>query len=64
VKFSPTTINEYLGMSKTIETGEVDLLRKITEDITRGHVKHWSKKELLSTRCLSEVCYPKQDWCS
>ncbi|KAK2382168.1 hypothetical protein QL285_069716 [Trifolium repens] len=53
VKFSPTTINEYLGRNPTIENDEVDLLQEITKEITGGQVKEWPKKGLLSTGCLS-----------
>jgi hypothetical protein len=34
IKFSPTTINEYLEREGEIETEEVDLLNKVTEVIT------------------------------
>jgi hypothetical protein len=49
VKFSPNTINEYLGRDKETETEEVDLCKKVTKEITRGQVKEWPKKGLLST---------------
>jgi hypothetical protein len=53
IKFSPTTINEYLGRNTETETEEVDLINKVTEEITGGQVKNWPKKGLLSTRRLS-----------
>jgi hypothetical protein len=36
-----------------LETEEVDLVNKITEEITGGQVKEWPKKGLLSTGSLS-----------
>jgi hypothetical protein len=53
VKFSPTTINEYLGRDPTIEGDEADLVNEVTKEITGGQVKEWPKKGLLSTGCLS-----------
>ncbi|MCI36563.1 envelope-like protein [Trifolium medium] len=53
IKFSPTTINEYLGRNNEAETEEVDLLNKVTEVITGGQVNSWPKKGLLSTGSLS-----------
>ncbi|KAK2397201.1 hypothetical protein QL285_058803 [Trifolium repens] len=53
VKFSPTTINEYLGRDPTIETDEAELVREVTKEITGGQVKEWPKKGLLSTGTLS-----------
>jgi hypothetical protein len=49
VKFSPTTINEYLGRNPTIEGDEAELVREVTKEITGGQVKEWPKKGLLST---------------
>jgi hypothetical protein len=49
VKFSPTTINEYLGRNPIIEGDEAELVREVTNEITRGQVKEWPKKGLLST---------------
>jgi hypothetical protein len=53
VRFSPITINKYLGRSETNETEEVDLLGEVTKDITEGQEKKWPKKWLLFTRKLS-----------
>ncbi|MCH85828.1 envelope-like protein [Trifolium medium] len=53
IKFSPTTINEYQGRNNEAETEEVDLLKKVTEEITGGQIMHWPKKGLLSTWSLS-----------
>jgi hypothetical protein len=53
VKFSPTTINEYLGRDPTIETDEAELVREVTKEITGGQVKEWPKKGLPSTGTLS-----------
>ncbi|KAK2402299.1 hypothetical protein QL285_051833 [Trifolium repens] len=53
VKFSPTTINEYLGRNPTIEGDEAELAREVTKEITGGQVKECPKKGLLSTGCLS-----------
>ncbi|MCH81024.1 envelope-like protein, partial [Trifolium medium] len=36
VKFSPTTINEYLGRNPLAETDEANLLQEITKEITGG----------------------------
>jgi hypothetical protein len=44
VKFSPTTNNEYLGTNNEAETEKVDLLTKVTEEITERQVKSWPKK--------------------
>ncbi|KAK2361917.1 hypothetical protein QL285_087022 [Trifolium repens] len=53
VKFSPTTINEYLGRDPTIEGDEADLVNEVTKEITGGQVEVWLKKGLLSTGTLS-----------
>ncbi|KAK2354968.1 hypothetical protein QL285_092426 [Trifolium repens] len=53
VKFSPTTINEYLGRNPTIEGDEAELVKEVTKEITGGQVSEWPKKGLLSTGCLS-----------
>ncbi|KAK2402584.1 hypothetical protein QL285_052087 [Trifolium repens] len=53
VKFSPTTINEYLGRNPLTETDEADLLQEITKEITGGQVSERPKKGLLSTGTLS-----------
>ncbi|MCI13324.1 envelope-like protein, partial [Trifolium medium] len=53
VKFSPSTINEYLGRSNSTETTEVDLIKEVTKEITRGKIQEWPKKGLLSTGSLS-----------
>ncbi|KAK2361922.1 hypothetical protein QL285_087027 [Trifolium repens] len=53
VKFSPTTINEYLGRDPTIEGDEADLVNEVTKEITGGQVEEWPKKGLLSTGTLS-----------
>ncbi|KAK2381627.1 hypothetical protein QL285_069218 [Trifolium repens] len=53
VKFSPTTINEYLGRNPIIESDEAELVKEVTKEITRGQMKEWPKKGLLSTGCLS-----------
>ncbi|KAK2389857.1 hypothetical protein QL285_063419 [Trifolium repens] len=53
VKFSPTTINEYLGRNPTIEGDEAELVKEVTKEITGGQVNEWPKKGLLSTGTLS-----------
>ncbi|MCI36795.1 envelope-like protein, partial [Trifolium medium] len=54
IKFSPTTINEYLGRNIIeAETEEVDLLNKVTGVITGGQVKSCPKKGFLPTGSLS-----------
>ncbi|KAK2368095.1 hypothetical protein QL285_081323 [Trifolium repens] len=53
VKFSPTTINEYLGRDPTAETDEAEIVREVTKEITGGKVNEWPKKGLLSTGTLS-----------
>ncbi|KAK2382566.1 hypothetical protein QL285_070091 [Trifolium repens] len=53
VKFSQTSINEYLGRDPTIETDEAELVREVTKEITGGQVKEWPKKGLPSTGTLS-----------
>jgi hypothetical protein len=53
VRFSPTTINEYLGINTSTETDEGDLLHETTKEITGGQVQEWPKKGLLSTGSLS-----------
>ncbi|KAK2374760.1 hypothetical protein QL285_075700 [Trifolium repens] len=53
VKFSPTTINEYLGRNPIIEGDEAELVREVTKEITGGQVNEWPKKGLLSTGTLS-----------
>ncbi|MCI35053.1 envelope-like protein, partial [Trifolium medium] len=53
IKFSPTTINEYLGRNNEAETEEASLLNKVTKEITGGQIKHWPKKGLLLTGSLS-----------
>ncbi|KAK2363204.1 hypothetical protein QL285_088211 [Trifolium repens] len=53
VKFSPTTINEYLGRNSIIEGDEAELVREVTKEITGGQVNEWPKKGLLSTGTLS-----------
>jgi hypothetical protein len=50
---SPAIINKYLGRSESTETDEVDLLKKVTEEISGGQVKQWPKKRQLSTSTLS-----------
>jgi hypothetical protein len=47
VKFSPTTINEYLGRNPIIEGDEAELVREVTKEITGGQVNEWPKKGLL-----------------
>jgi hypothetical protein len=39
VRFSPTTINEYLGINTSTETDEGDLLHETTKEITGGQVQ-------------------------
>ncbi|KAK2397820.1 hypothetical protein QL285_059358 [Trifolium repens] len=53
VKFSPTTINEYLGRNPTIEGDEAEIVKEVTKGITGGQVNEWPKKGLLSTGTLS-----------
>jgi hypothetical protein len=53
VKFSPTTINEYLGRNPTMEGDEAELVKEVTQEINGGQVNEWLKKGLLSTGCLS-----------
>ncbi|KAK2369594.1 hypothetical protein QL285_082716 [Trifolium repens] len=53
VKFSPTTINEYLGRNPIIEGDEAELVREVTKEITGGQVNEWPKKGLVSTSTLS-----------
>jgi hypothetical protein len=53
VKFSPTTINEYLGRNPTIEGDEAELVKEVTKEITAGQAKNWPKKGLLPTSKLT-----------
>jgi hypothetical protein len=53
VKFSPSTINKYLGRNDKSLTEKITPLNQVIKEIIGGQVEDWSKKGQLSTRKLS-----------
>lgn len=53
MKFSPITINEYLGRSKFAMSDKLPSIDKIAKEITGGQVKQWPKKGLLPNGTVS-----------